>query len=347
MRRILALFVFVFVVLFLQTSAKADDYVVPAGTLLRCTLDEPNFSSATAEIGDPVVCHLSGLRQFGHNVLPRGSYLGGHLEADKEPGHFWGKGYLKIEFDRIGFPTSDVPVPAKVIAAKGYKVDKHGDIKGKGHATRDAVEWMLPPLWPWKILTLPARGPRPTLKGEEQIEVRLMDDIEIPRLGATYHSYDRPPASYHDQSFSKKPASFQQQQPWAVIEQSDHQVQPASQPSGNVSEIDYVAPAVPAIEKATETPQTTDIAQQTTPVAKAEDSPSGSVENVKPARLRLIALRSNTVIGVTKYRIHNGSVTYELASGGTGSVDITAVDWRATSRLNAEPIASTVNERSN
>ena len=28
-------------------------------------------------------------------------------------------------------------------------------------------------------------------------------------------------------------------------------------------------------------------------------------------------------------------------------VDITAVDWRATSRLNAEPIASTVNERSN
>jgi hypothetical protein len=53
------------------------------------------------------------------------------------------------------------------------------------------------------------------------------------------------------------------------------------------------------------------------------------------------------VIGVTKYRIHSGSVTYELASGGTGSVDITAVDWRATSRLNAEPIASTVNERSN
>ena len=26
---------------------------VPAGTLLRCTLDEPNFSSRTAQIGDP------------------------------------------------------------------------------------------------------------------------------------------------------------------------------------------------------------------------------------------------------------------------------------------------------
>jgi hypothetical protein len=346
MRRIFAFFVFSLMFLFFQTSAKADDYVVPAGTLLRCTLDEPNFSSATAEIGDPVVCHLSGLRQFGHNVLPRGSYLGGHLEAAKEPGHFWGKGYLKIEFDRIGFPTSDVPVPAKVIAAKGYKVDKHGDIKGKGHPRRDAVEWMLPPLWPWKILTLPARGPRPTLKGEEQMEVRLMDDIEIPRLGATYHSYDRPPASYHDQSFNTKPATFQQQQPWAVIEQSDQQVQPASQPSGSVSEIDYVAPALPAIEKTAETPQPTDIAQTATP-PQAEDAPSVSVENAKPAKLRLIALRSHAVIGVTQYHIHNGSVSYVLASGGTGSVDTAEVDWRTTSRLNAEPIASAVDERSN
>jgi len=58
----------------------------------------------------------------------------------------WGKGYLKIEFDRIGFPESDIPVPSKIIAAKGYRVDKKGDIVGKGHATRDTVEWLLPPL---------------------------------------------------------------------------------------------------------------------------------------------------------------------------------------------------------
>src|SRR5713226_5746985 len=192
-----------------QASTKAQDILVPAGTLLRCTLDEPNFSSATVDIGDPVVCHLTALRQFGKTVFPRGSYLGGHLEADKEPGHFVGKGYLKIEFDRIGFPESDIPVPSKIIAAKGYRVDKKGDIIGKGHATRDTVEWLIPPLWPWKVLTLPARGPRPALKGEEQITVRLMDDIDVPRLGAAARTYERPPApaSYHSQSF-RKPVSL-------------------------------------------------------------------------------------------------------------------------------------------
>jgi hypothetical protein len=339
MRRILAFFVFLLLFRLLQTIAKADEnYVVPAGTLLRCTLDEPNLSSATAEIGDPVLCHLNGLREFGHNVLPRGSYLGGHLEAAKEPGHFWGKGYLKIEFDRIGFPSSDVPVPAKVIAAKGYKVDKHGDIKGKGHATRDTVEWLLPPLWPWKILTLPARGPRPTLKGEEQIEVRLMDDIEIPRLGATYHSYDRPPASYHQQSFSKKPASFERQG-WAVIAQSDRQAQPANQAAAAVSEINYVASSAVGAGSAAQP------AAAAPPSQPAASNPI-TAQNDNLAKIRLIALKSNNIYAVTKYRIDNGSVSYVLASGATGSVDITEVDWRKTSRLNAEPISSGI-ERTN
>src|SRR5258708_23932270 len=118
MRRISAYLIFSLVFLGLQASTKAQDILVPAGTLLRCTLDEPNFSSATADICDPVICHLSALRQFGKAGFSRGSYFGGHLEADKEPGHFWGKGYFKIEFDRIGFPDSDIPGPSKIIAAQ-------------------------------------------------------------------------------------------------------------------------------------------------------------------------------------------------------------------------------------
>src|ERR1700722_7376028 len=208
MRRICAYLFFSVLFLGMQASTRAQDILVPAGTLLHCTLDEPNFSSATADIGDPVICHLAALRQFGKTVFPRGSYLGGHLEADKEPGHFVGKGYLKIEFDRIGLPESDIPVPSKIISAKGYKVDKKGDIVGKGHATRDTVEWLIPPLWPWKVLTLPARGPRPALKGEEQVTVRLMDDIDVPRIGAAARSVDHAPSSYHSQS-SQKPAAFQ------------------------------------------------------------------------------------------------------------------------------------------
>jgi hypothetical protein len=169
-----------FVCLGATVSARAQT-IIPAGTLLQCTLNEPNFSSATANEGDPVVCYLKSVQEFGHIVLPRGSYLVGHLTEDKNPGHFVGKGYLRLEFDRIGIPTGEIPVPSKVIgASKGYKTDRQGDIVGKGHAKRDVAEWLLPPLWPWKVITLPARGPRPTIKGEELLTLRLMDDVEVP-----------------------------------------------------------------------------------------------------------------------------------------------------------------------
>jgi hypothetical protein len=157
MKRIIAILVSAVAVLVCAGRALAQELLVPAGTLLQCTLDEPNFSSATAAIGDPVVCHLRTMQEFGKQVFPRGSLLGGHLEADKEPGHFVGKGYLKITFDRVILPNGDLPVPAKVIQARGYKVDKEGDIDGKGHARRDVVEWMIPPLWPWKVISLPFR----------------------------------------------------------------------------------------------------------------------------------------------------------------------------------------------
>jgi hypothetical protein len=319
-------------VLFLgvQASTKAQDILVPAGTLLRCTLDEPNFSSATADIGDPVICHLSALRQFGKAVFPRGSYLGGHLEADKEPGHFVGKGYLKIEFDRIGFPDSDIPVPSKIIAAKGYKVDKKGDIVGKGHATRDTVEWLIPPLWPWKVLTLPAKGPRPTLKGEEQITVRLMDDIDVPRQGSSLHSYQRPPApaSYHSQSF-RKPVSLKNSETPAPVKPRNNNDTP------DMSEIGYEAKNV--------TPIGDGMTNADTSEAPAQMVRTSSVVSGQPARVRLIALKSENVYAVTNYRINGGSLSYVLASGGKGSVDVTEVDWRKTSRLNAEPDSASQN----
>ena len=138
MRRIIRGLVVVVALLVSAGAIYAQDMLVPAGTLLHCTMDEPNFSSATAAIGDPVLCHLRTLQEFGKPVFPRGSMLGGHLEADKEPGHFIGKGYLRIMFDRVILPGGDLPVPAKVIQARGYKVDKEGDIDGKGHATRES-----------------------------------------------------------------------------------------------------------------------------------------------------------------------------------------------------------------
>lgn len=189
----------------------AQELLVPAGTLLQCTLNEPNFSSATASVGDPVVCHLRSLQEFDRLAFPRGTMLGGHLEGEKNPGHLWGKGNLKITFDRVILPYGDLPVPAKVINAKGYKVDKKGDINGKGHAKRDVVEWMIPPLWPWKVASLPMRGPRPTLKGEEPLQLRLMDDIVVPgKLAYGPFKPDRPPyaSSTQPSGLSGRRATF-------------------------------------------------------------------------------------------------------------------------------------------
>src|SRR6266478_5473646 len=71
--------------------------VLPAGTLLQCTLDEPNFSSRTGQIGDPVLCHLGAVAVFGHSLFPRGAYLAGRFRDYRDPGHFFGKGWIELE----------------------------------------------------------------------------------------------------------------------------------------------------------------------------------------------------------------------------------------------------------
>ncbi len=103
-----------------------------AGTLIHCTLYEPNFSSHTAQIGEPVICYLRPLREFGYSVFPRGSYLTGRFVDYKDPGRIVGKGWLKLEFDRmILSPTTEVPVATKVISIRRYRMDAEGKILGR------------------------------------------------------------------------------------------------------------------------------------------------------------------------------------------------------------------------
>jgi len=154
--------------------------LVPAGTLLHCTLDEPNFSSQTAQVDDPVLCHLNSVEMFGRPVIPRGALLSGRLQEYRDPGHFVGKGWLQLEFTGLTLPTGSFPLNAKIISATRYKVDREGKIKGRGHPTRDAIEWSIPILWPYKVLTLPAQGPRPALKGETRLGLRLMENMYLP-----------------------------------------------------------------------------------------------------------------------------------------------------------------------
>ena len=162
-------------------SQAMREEILPAGMLLQCSLDEPNFSSRTAEIGDPVLCHLGAVATFGHSVFPRGAYLAGRFQEYRDPGRFFGKGWIELAFDRLVLPGAvTVPLSAKVISVPRFKVNREGKIQGRGHPKRDAVGWAIPVLWPVKILTLPARGPRPTLKGEVRIMLRLLEDVEIP-----------------------------------------------------------------------------------------------------------------------------------------------------------------------
>src|SRR2546430_10460141 len=109
----------------LSLGASARYVVLPAGTLLQCTMSEPNFSSATVDVGDPVLCHLRGITEFGQQAFPRGSYLVGHLESAKDPGHFWGKGSLKLQFDRIECPSGPWPQSAKGARPRGHHLALH------------------------------------------------------------------------------------------------------------------------------------------------------------------------------------------------------------------------------
>jgi len=305
MRRLIGVLVGAVVLLVLATGVHAQDQLVPAGTLLQCTLDEPNFSSATVAIGDPVLCHLRTMQQFGRPLFPRGSMLGGHLEADKEPGHFVGKGYLRITFDRVILPNGDLPVPAKVIMARGYKVDKLGDIDGKGHATRDVVEWLFPPLWPWKVVSLPFRGPRPTLKGEEPLELRLMDDIVIPRSLAYGSHPDRPPSAWsaRPSSYSVAPRSNAMQLA-AVKTTSSTNETPANAPTGAIMNAGFVQVSAPQ---------------------------PGDRQPVE--RLTVVAVKSGETYEVAKYQRDGDLLMFVDTQGRKGGVNVNEVDWRKTSEM--------------
>lgn len=209
-RKYLLLILSVVFTLAVVSQAAAKDFI-PAGTILHCTMDEVNFSPKTAVVGDPVLCHLGPLGSFGHSIFPRGAELGGHLQDYKAPGHFVGKGWMAIEFDRLILPNAAVlPLSAKITSAPHLKTDPQGNIKGGGHPKRDAALWMVPLFWPIKVLTLPQRGPYPALKGESRLTLRLMEDVEVPFSVA--HNYPAPPwkqdASYNPSTSSiYQPAS--------------------------------------------------------------------------------------------------------------------------------------------
>src|SRR5258708_37930507 len=89
-----------------NTGAAEDMIIIRAGELVRCTLEEPNLSSATVDVGDPVVCYLQSFREFGFSVFPRGSFLSGRVSDWRGAGRLPGKGRRAPSFFRLILRTS-------------------------------------------------------------------------------------------------------------------------------------------------------------------------------------------------------------------------------------------------
>ena len=295
----------------------ARDVNIPAGTLMECTLNEPKFSSATTSVGDPFLCYPRNLQEFGQPVFPRGAYFVGHLEDAQEPGHFVGKGFLKMAIDRIGLPTTDIPVRAKVIFVSGYRVDKEGKVIGHGHPTRDVVEWMLPPLWPWKVLTLPAKGPRPTLKGEVRLTLRVMDDFIVPQQETQRTSPAAPPVlRERDRS--------EQEKGWHRF----------GAPAGETESPLVSAPNAVAIAYSDGSPANLTTVNGTQS-ATADQTHSGNADvNPWPAGVAVFELKDGMRIPAQQYWREGDALIYVLPSGEQGNATLASVDWSATSRLN-------------
>jgi len=150
-----------------------------------------------------------------------------------------------------------IPVNARVVDVPGYVVDRQGRILGKGHAVRDTIEWMIPILWPIDLINLPRRGPRPTLKEETRMMLKLMDDLVVPDstgpdrdpsglLRRPTASADVPPPPQDNQPGPNMADSAPQQHDYAPPQQTyappQQQYYPAPQPVYVTPPPVYVAP---------------------------------------------------------------------------------------------------------
>ena len=230
------------------------EQLIPAGSAVQCMVSESKISSKTEHVGDPVLCQLSHSEMYGRSVFPYGAYLVGRFEDYKDPGHFVGKGWMELKFDRmiVGNDTV-IPISTRVVATSGKNpVDREGKIHGTGHPVRDTVEWMIPVLWPIDLINLPRRGPYPELKAETRLTVLVLNDFGIPtknevqkqpEMISKYNYADNEP-----QQQAAAPIERAYPQQAAPIQQS--YAQPAYvQPSPTVVVVQAPAPAPTIIQQ--------------------------------------------------------------------------------------------------
>jgi len=156
---------------------------------------------------------------------------------------------------------------------------------------------------------LPARGPRPQLKGETALSLRLMDDVQIPQVAQTFgpnwHFFGRP------QNESFRDAQANSARP-----------QLAMREVGSGRNYDQTLQTVPQAFYATY------ISRDVTPLSPASMAslPGMSV----------FVLNTGTILSVSDYGYQNSRITYSLIGGGSGVISTDEVDWTTTTRINAQ-----------
>ena len=234
----------------LPVSGLAEQ-LIPAGSVMQCTVSEPHISSKTTHVGDPVLCQMSRTEMYGRSVFPYGSYLVGRFESYKDPGHFVGKGWMELRFDRMVVGNDTViPITTRVVATSGKNaVDGDGRILGNGHAVRDTVEWMIPVLWPVDLINLPKRGPRPELKPETRLTVKLLEDLGIPTKQEVQHQPELISRyNYADNQAQQQPAPISY--PQGYVPTPRGYAQPPQQQSPTVVVVQAAAPAPVVMQQA-------------------------------------------------------------------------------------------------
>ena len=239
------------------TLVTRAEQLIPAGSIMQCMVSQPHLSSKTEHVGDPVLCQVSHSEMYGRSVFPYGSYLVGRFEDYKDPGHFVGKGWIELKFDRmiVGNDTV-IPISARVVSTSAkYPVDKDGRIHGTGHPVRDTIEWMIPVLWPIDLINLPRRGPYPELKPETRLTVMLLDDFGIPTKSEVQHQpemiskYNYADPTPAPQAPALVERSYAQPPPQQAAPVQQPYYQPSYYPQPNPSVVVVQSPA-PAVQQA-------------------------------------------------------------------------------------------------
>src|ERR1700758_5025394 len=217
-----------------------------------------------------------------------------------------------------------MPLAAKIIAAPHLKTDKEGKLHGGGHPTRDAVEWMIPVMWPIKILTLPARGPYPALKGESRLTMRLMEDVIVPLPAPTRAAVPSPPwampTSYIPSPYGlMRPASMTTREPAPEIRTVADTGTPLP---GRALLVDSRS-IEPAMQEA----------QEASPAVVA---PATQPANAATVPSTVIVLKGGSAFLSREYWVQGGQIECVSADGQQRAFPLEAIDLDQTIHVNRE-----------